>query len=71
MESEEMRWVEHVACIRKMKIEYRLQQSLSDCGTHTTSGTKATVQWYTGLVRKNQRIKYENENPDTPHMHKG
>jgi hypothetical protein len=27
-------------------------QGLSNCGTRTTTGTLATVQWYTGLARK-------------------
>jgi hypothetical protein len=31
-----------------------LEQGFSNCGTHTTSGTPATVR-YTGIVRKNQR----------------
>jgi hypothetical protein len=30
----------------------RLYQDISNCGTRTTSGRPATVQWYTGLVRK-------------------
>jgi hypothetical protein len=36
----------------------RVGQSFSICGTRTTSGSPAIVQWNTGLVRKtNQRIK--------------
>jgi hypothetical protein len=33
------------------------QQGLSNCGTCTTGSTPATVQWYMGFVRKNQRMK--------------
>jgi hypothetical protein len=36
---------------------HALYQGFSNCSKHTTSGTPATVQWYIGLVRKNQRIK--------------
>jgi hypothetical protein len=39
------------------KLKYTSLQGLSDCGTPTTSGTPTTVQWYTGLIRKSQRIK--------------
>jgi hypothetical protein len=34
-----------------------VNQGVSNCGTRTASGTPVTVQWYTGFVRKNQRIK--------------
>jgi hypothetical protein len=29
-----------------------VDKSFSNCGTPTTSGTPATVQWYTGLIMK-------------------
>jgi hypothetical protein len=31
-----------------------LVQGLSNCGTRTTSGTPATVQWFTGLEEKSK-----------------
>jgi hypothetical protein len=31
-------------------------QGLSNCDKRTTRGTPATVQWYTGIVRKNQTV---------------
>jgi hypothetical protein len=34
-----------------------LEQGFSNCGKRTTSGTPATVQWYTGLVRKIRGLK--------------
>jgi hypothetical protein len=34
-----------------------LGQGFSNCGTRTTNGTPATIDWYTGIVRKNQMIK--------------
>jgi hypothetical protein len=37
-----------------------LAQTFSNCGAHITCGTPATVQWYTGIVRRNQRIKRNN-----------
>jgi hypothetical protein len=37
-----------------------LYQVFSNCDTCTTSGTPATVQWYTDLVKINQRIKRNN-----------
>jgi hypothetical protein len=36
----------------QMKGCIRLDQGFSNYDTRTTSGTPATVQWYTGLVRK-------------------
>jgi hypothetical protein len=33
---------------------------LPNCGTRTTRGTPATVQWCAGLIRKNLRIKIKN-----------
>jgi hypothetical protein len=35
---------------------------------HSTSGTPATVQWCTGLVRKNERIKNKTQT-HMPHEH--
>jgi hypothetical protein len=34
-----------------------LSQGFLKCGTRATSATSATLQWYTGIARKNQRIK--------------
>jgi hypothetical protein len=39
-----------------------LEQGFSNCGTHTTSGTPATVQWYTGTVRRHRWIKNKKKN---------
>jgi hypothetical protein len=33
---------------------YRLSQGFSNCGTRTASGTPATVQQYTGIVKKSK-----------------
>jgi hypothetical protein len=40
-------------------LRYLLRQGLPNCGT------SSTVQWYKGLIRKNQRIKKLKLNPDT------
>jgi hypothetical protein len=37
-----------------------LGQGFRKCGTRTIGGTPASVQWFTGLVRKYQRIKNKN-----------
>jgi hypothetical protein len=34
-----------------------ISQAFSNCSTRTTSGTPATVEWYTDIVRKNYRKK--------------
>jgi hypothetical protein len=36
--------------------ESPLRQGFSDCGKRTTSSVPATVQLYTRMLRKNQRI---------------
>jgi hypothetical protein len=48
---------------------YHPVQGLSNCGKCTTSGTPATILWYTGLVRKNQRTKFKNKNKTQTHAH--
>jgi hypothetical protein len=40
-------------------MKYDVNQGFSNCGTRSTCGTPATVQWYTGLVRNNHRVKIE------------
>jgi hypothetical protein len=35
-------------------VNISLVQGLSNCGTRTTSGTPATVQWFTGLEEKSK-----------------
>jgi hypothetical protein len=52
---------------RHLEGTYCLHQGLSNCVTCTTSGTPATVQWYTGLVRKHQWIK--NKKMKSTHTH--
>jgi hypothetical protein len=43
-----------------------LYQGFSNCGNRATSGTPATVQWYTDIVRKtNRRIKKSSINAVT------
>jgi hypothetical protein len=38
-------------------VAYCIEQGFSNCGMLTTFGMPTTVQWYTGIVRRNQRIK--------------
>jgi hypothetical protein len=38
-----------------------LEQGFSNCGMRTISDTRATVNWYTGLVREYPWIKFLNK----------
>jgi hypothetical protein len=40
----------------KNYVHNAVNQGFSNCDTRTNSGTPATVQWYMGIVRKDQRI---------------